>query len=60
MACSTFPTQRAGAYPSVHRGGWLTQIITIYSRIFTSEGTKSTCCGATQQPLTQLFKIQTY
>lgn len=29
MACSTFPTQRAGAYPSVHRGGWLTQIITI-------------------------------
>lgn len=29
MACSTFPAQRAGAYPSVHRGGWQTQIITI-------------------------------
>lgn len=29
MACSTFPTQRAGAYPSLCRRGWLTQIITI-------------------------------
>lgn len=29
MACSTFPTQRAAAYPSLCRRGWLTQIITI-------------------------------
>lgn len=28
MACSTFPTQRAEAYPSVRCGGWLAQIIT--------------------------------